>query len=81
MTPVLLQEQSRLSMQQEQERSRSLLASSLQQEMGKWEALLQEKEGHLTTALDEGQTKAAEKTEQAIQEVLRGRGIVSLGVT
>ena len=56
-------------MQQEQERSRSLLASSLQQEVGKWEGLLQEKEGHLTAALEEGQAKAMEKTEQAIKEV------------
>ena len=67
-----LQEQSRLSMQQEQERSRSLLVSSLQQEVGKWEGLLQEKEGHLTAALEEGQAKAMEKTEQAIKEVCAG---------
>ena len=59
-------------MQQEQERSRSLLVSSLQQEAGKWEGLLQEKEGHLAAALEEGQVKAVEKTEQAIQEVLVG---------
>ena len=67
-----LQEQSRLSMQQEQERSRSLLVSSLQQEVGKWEGLLQEKEGHLTAALEEEQAKAMEKTEQAIKEVCAG---------
>ena len=62
-------------MQQEQEQSRSLLVSSLQQEVGKWEGLLQEKEGHLTAALEDGQAKAMEKTEQAIKEVLLGRGV------
>ena len=60
-------------MQQEQERSRSLLVSSLQQEAGKWEGLLQEKEGHLAAALEEGQEKAMEKTGQAIKEVMLGR--------
>lgn len=71
-----LQEQSRLSMQQEQERGRSLLVSSLQQEVGKWEGLLQEKEGHLTAALEEGQAKAMEKTEQAIKEVGRADDVL-----
>lgn len=55
-----------------------MLASSLQQEAGKWETLLQEKEGHLATALEEGQTKALERTEQAIQEVLTAVHVVTL---